>query len=69
MVFRLFIPLFGWNISGIFEFGLLLIKVRARFCSFGAVGECAKHAYAPSPTAHNIFFLQARPKRKTFMCS
>jgi hypothetical protein len=30
---------------------------RARFCSFGAVGECAKHAYAPSPTANNAFFL------------
>jgi hypothetical protein len=28
----------------------------ARFCSFGAVGECAKHAYAPSPAAHNAFF-------------
>jgi hypothetical protein len=30
---------------------------RARFFSFGAGGECAKHAYGPSPTAHNAFFL------------
>ncbi len=29
---------------------------RARFCSVGAVGECAKHAYAPSPATHNAFF-------------
>jgi hypothetical protein len=30
---------------------------RSPFSSFDAVGECAKHAYAPSPTAHNAFFL------------
>jgi hypothetical protein len=30
---------------------------RARFCSFGAVEECAKHAYVPSSTAQNAFFL------------
>ena len=30
---------------------------RARFSSFGPVGECAKHAHAPYPTAHNAFFL------------
>jgi hypothetical protein len=42
---------------------------REGFCSFGAVGECTKHAYTPSLPAHNAFFLQARPKRKTLMCS
>jgi hypothetical protein len=47
----------------------LINQGRARFFSFGAVGECAKHAYAPSPTAHDAFFLQARPKRKTLMYS
>ncbi len=39
-------------------------KGRARFCSFGAVWECAKRANATSPTAHNAFFLQARPQKK-----
>jgi hypothetical protein len=37
------------------------------FCSFGTSGECAKHAYAPSPTAHINFFLQVRPKRRTLI--
>ncbi len=35
----------------------LHLHTARRFCSFGAVGECAKHAYAPSPTAHNAFSL------------
>jgi hypothetical protein len=30
---------------------------REWFCSLGAVGECAKHAYAPFPNAHYAFFL------------
>jgi hypothetical protein len=38
-------------------FWSVISQGRARFCSFGAVGECAKHVYAPSPTAHNAFFL------------
>jgi hypothetical protein len=46
-----------------------LTKVGARFCSFGTIGESAKHAYAPSPTAHIAFFLQARPTGKTLICS
>jgi hypothetical protein len=37
------------------------------FNSFGVVGECGKHQYAPSPTVYNAFFLQARPK--TLICS
>jgi hypothetical protein len=36
---------------------------RARFCSFGAVGECTKSAYMPS-TAHKAFFLTSHVKRK-----
>ncbi len=48
-----------------FEFFPVINQGRAWFFSFGAVGECAKHAYAPSPTAHNAFFFQARPKRIT----
>jgi hypothetical protein len=37
---------------------------RAKFCSFGAVGDCAKRAYAPSPTAHNAFFLTSWAQKK-----
>jgi hypothetical protein len=40
---------------------------RVHFCSFGTSGECAKHAYAPSPTAHITFFLLVRPKRRTLI--
>ncbi len=32
-------------------------KVGRDFAHFGALGECAKCAYAPSPTAHKALFL------------
>jgi hypothetical protein len=32
---------------------------------FGAIGECAKCAYVPSPIGRNAFFSQDRPKRKS----
>jgi hypothetical protein len=45
----------------------VISQVRAGFNSFGAVGQCRKHASGPSPTVYNAFFLQARPK--TLICS
>jgi hypothetical protein len=45
------------RIKKIFEFGLLLAKVGrdlAHLAHF--LGQCTKHAYAPSPTMHNAFF-------------
>ncbi len=41
----------------VFLFWPAIIQGRVQFCSFGVVGECAKHAYAPTPYAHNAFFL------------
>jgi hypothetical protein len=48
----------------VFRICPVIFQGRARFCSFGAVGECAKHAYAPSPTAHNAFFLTSYAQNK-----
>jgi hypothetical protein len=56
--FGLFIPVWIERIWNFFEiFWSVINQGRARFCSFGAVRECAKHVSAPSPTAHNAFFL------------
>ncbi len=65
MVFQPFHSLLVWieRIWKFFEFGLLLTKL-GRHCSFGVVGEYAKHAYAPSPTAHNAFFLTNYAQKK-----
>jgi hypothetical protein len=42
----------------------VICQVRARSSSFGAVGECAKRTYVPSPTAHNAFFPKAQAKKE-----
>jgi hypothetical protein len=61
--------LHGLKVSGSFFLIWAVINQGiARCCSFGGVGECDKHAYGPSPTGHNAFFLQARPS-KTLICS
>jgi hypothetical protein len=60
MVFWPIHSLLVW-IEGIWRFFLMLPvisqgRVKFEFGSFGAVGECAIHAYATS-TARNAFFL------------
>jgi hypothetical protein len=40
------------------------LEVTAKFSSFGAAGECAERAYAPSPTAHNGFFFYMLLKKQ-----
>jgi hypothetical protein len=47
--------LFGENVSRSFWIWPVIKQGRVRFCLFGATGECTKHAYAPSPPAHNAF--------------
>jgi hypothetical protein len=44
----------------------LLTKVGGDFAHFGAVGECDKGAYAPSPTAHNTFLPTSWAKKKNY---
>ncbi len=50
--------MFEKNVSkSVFYFDFFFNQGRAQFCSFDAVGEFAKHAYVPFPTAHKAFFL------------
>jgi hypothetical protein len=45
-------------------------KVKWRFSSFGAAGECANLAYMLSPILYKMHVsLQARPNRKTLICN
>ncbi len=63
--FGLFIPfLLDRMYQEVFRIWPVIFQGRARYCSFGVVGECDKHASSPSPTAAQCIFSYKLDQKK-----